>query len=76
VRAAVTEAAADAVAAQRRMAGAEDVEALAKLEAAGCEIVRLTGSEHAEFVRAVAPVVAAQRAALGPQLVDELAAAG
>jgi C4-dicarboxylate-binding protein DctP len=76
VRAAVADAAAVAVAAQRRMAAAEDVEALAKLEAAGCEVVRLTESEHDEFVRAVAPVVAAQREALGPQLVDELAAAG
>jgi TRAP-type transport system periplasmic protein len=76
VQAAVTDAAADAVAAQRRMAADEDVAALARLEAAGCEIVRLTESEQAEFVRAVAPVVAAQRAALGPQLLDELAGAG
>ncbi|HLB16123.1 MAG TPA: TRAP transporter substrate-binding protein [Burkholderiales bacterium] len=75
VRAAVTDAAADAVAAQRRMAADEDVAALARLEAAGCEVVRLTESEHGEFVRAVAPVVAAQREALGPQLLDELAGA-
>jgi len=76
LRVAVTQAAADAVAAQRRMAADEDVEALAKLEAAGCEIVRLSSTEHAEFVSAVAPVVAEQSAALGPRLVDELRAAG
>jgi C4-dicarboxylate-binding protein DctP len=76
LRAAVTGAAAEAVAAQRRMAADEDVAALAKLGAAGCQIVRLTESERAEFVRAVAPVVAEQREALGPRLADELAAAG
>ena len=76
VRTAVTDAAADAVAAQRRMAADEDVAALAKLEAAGCGIVRLTESEQAGFVRAVAPVVAAQREALGPQLLAGLAGAG
>lgn len=46
-RSAVDAAAARAVEAQRRMAAAEDDEALAKLEAEGCEVVRLTPEERA-----------------------------
>jgi len=74
VRAAVTAAAAEAVAAQRRMAADEDEQALKKLEAADCDIVRLSAAERAEFVRAVAPVVEERRAALGQALFDALAA--
>jgi len=74
VRAAVSAAAAEAVAAQRRMAAEEDAQALKKLEAAGCDIVRLSAAERAEFVRAVAPVLEERRAALGPPLFDALAA--
>jgi len=54
VRSAVTAAAGEAVAAQRRMAAAEDEEALAKLEAAGCEIVRLSPEERALWKEATA----------------------
>lgn len=54
VQSAVAAAAGEAVAAQRRMAAAEDEEALAKLEAAGCEIVRLSPEERALWKEATA----------------------
>ncbi|HUG76997.1 MAG TPA: TRAP transporter substrate-binding protein [Burkholderiales bacterium] len=47
VRSAVAAAAGEAVAAQRRLAAAEDDEVLASLEAAGCDIVRLSPEERA-----------------------------
>jgi TRAP-type C4-dicarboxylate transport system substrate-binding protein len=46
VQSAVRAAAGEAIAAQRRMAAEEDGEALAKLAAAGCEIVRLSAEER------------------------------
>jgi len=73
VRDALTAAAAEAVAAQRRMAAVEDEEALAKLEAAGCEIVTLTDAERAAFIRAVSPIVERHRAGLAPGVFEALA---
>jgi len=73
VRDAVVAAAAEATQQQRGMAATEDRDALAKLEAAGCEIVTLTGAERAAFVDALAPVVARHRAALAPELLEALA---
>jgi len=75
VRDAVRAAAAEAVAEQRRMAAAEDREALAKLEAAGCALVRLSDGERAAFADAVVPVVDEARAALAPEAFDALAGA-
>jgi TRAP-type C4-dicarboxylate transport system substrate-binding protein len=47
VQSAVAAAAGEAIAAQRRLAAAEDDEVLARLEAAGCDIVRLSPEERA-----------------------------
>jgi|GEM_PF-6056655 len=53
----VVRSAAQAIAEQRRMAAAEDEDALAKLATAGSKIVRLSDAERERFIRAVAPVV-------------------
>jgi TRAP-type C4-dicarboxylate transport system substrate-binding protein len=66
VRDAVLAASGEATTEQRRMAAAEDQEALARLTASGCEIVRLSAAEREAFVRAVGPVVERHRAALAP----------
>ena len=73
VRDAMTAAATEATAEQRRMAAAEDDEALDKLKAAGCEIVTPTDAERAAFVHAVAPVVERHRAELAPGVLEALA---
>jgi len=73
VRDAVTSAAAEATAEQRRMAVAEDEDALAKLAAAGTKIVRLNDRERESFIRVVAPVVAQHRANLAPGVFEALA---
>ena len=57
-----------ATSAQREFAAAEDAVALAHLEAAGTQVVRLTAGEHEAFVQAVAPVAEAQRAEFGDEL--------
>lgn len=72
VRDAVIAAAAEATAAQRRMAAEEDVEALAKLTAAGCEVVRLTDAERGAFIRAVAPIVDRHHAEFPPGVFEAL----
>jgi TRAP-type C4-dicarboxylate transport system substrate-binding protein len=51
------EAVARAVALQRDLAIAEDRDARAAIEAAGCEITELTATEHAKFRDAVAPLL-------------------
>jgi len=61
MRAAVT----DAVAYQRELAVAEEEEARRTIEAEGCEIVEITPEEHAEFARAVEPVLADFRRVYG-----------
>lgn len=68
IRQAVTEAAVEATAAQRRFAAAEDDEVLARLDPAQNEVIRLTESERAVFVNAVAPLVQAQRQTFGEHL--------
>lgn len=73
VRDAVDAAAREATAAQRVMAATEDEETFAKLNAAGCKIVRLSGAEREAFVRVVAPVVERHRGALPPGAYEELA---
>lgn len=61
MRAAVT----DAVAYQRELAVAEEEEARRTIEVEGCEIVEITPEEHAEFARAVEPVLADFRRVYG-----------
>jgi len=73
VREAVTAAAIEATGEQRRMAAAEDEDALAKLKAAGCEIVTLSDAEHAAFILAVNPIVERHRAELAPGVFEALA---
>lgn len=59
-----------ATAAQHEFAQAVDEDVLAKLDPAKNEIVHLTDQERAAFASAVAPVVEAESAKLGRELVD------
>ncbi len=68
VRAAVDEAAPQAIALQRRLAAAEDQDVLARLDPRDNEVVRLSAAEHAAFVEAVQPVLVRHRARLDPKL--------
>lgn len=68
VQAAVEAAAVEATALQRRLAAAEDDEIMAKLDPRHNDIVQLTDTEHAAFVRAVEPVLAKYRGELDPRL--------
>jgi TRAP-type C4-dicarboxylate transport system substrate-binding protein len=68
VRAAVDEAAPQAIALQRRLAISEDQDVLAKLDPRENEVVSLTASEHAAFVSAVEPVLAKYRKRLDTKL--------
>ena len=68
VRAAVDEAAPQAIALQRRLAASEDADVLAKLDPRENEVVHLTAAEHAAFVAASEPVLAKYRAQLDPRL--------
>ena len=68
VRQAVAQAAAEATAAQRRFAAAQDTEVLAKLDPAENQVVRLSAAERGRFVAAVAPVIEEQRQAFGDEL--------
>jgi len=72
VRAAVDEAAPQAIALQRRLAASEDADVLAKLRPDENEVVHLTAAEHAAFVAAVEPVLSKHRAALDPKLFASL----
>lgn len=72
VRAAVDEAAPQAIALQRRLAISEDQDVLAKLDPRENEVVTLTAAEHAAFVAAVAPVLAKYRRQLDPKLFAHL----
>jgi TRAP-type C4-dicarboxylate transport system substrate-binding protein len=73
VRDAMVAAGGEATIEQRRMAAAEDREALAKLTAAGCEILGLSAAERAAFVRELEPVVERHRAALAPGVFESFA---
>jgi TRAP-type transport system periplasmic protein len=67
---AMREAVEHAVAFQRDLAIAEDREARAAIEAAGCEITTLTGDEHAQFRDAVAPLLDDARRTYGETMFD------
>jgi C4-dicarboxylate-binding protein DctP len=73
VRRAVDEAASEATARQREFAAAEDSGVLARLNPDQTEIVRLSDGERALFIKAVAPIIERQRAALGNEMFDYLA---
>ena len=66
---AMREAVARAVALQRDLAIAEDRDARAAIEAAGCEITELTATEHAQFRNAVAPLLDDARRTYGRRTV-------
>jgi len=59
-----------AVASQRALAIAEDREARAAIEQAGCEITELTADEHGQFRAAVAPLLHEARGTYGRELFD------
>ncbi len=65
---AMREAVARAVAFQRDLAIAEDRDARAAIEAAGCEITELTAEEHAQFRAAVTPLLDEARRTYGAEL--------
>jgi C4-dicarboxylate-binding protein DctP len=73
VRRAVMDAVAEATAAQREFAAAEDVRVREALRATDTEVIELSEAERAEFRAAVAPVVAAHGARLGADWLDALA---
>ena len=64
-----------AVAFQRELAIAEDREARAAIEAAGCEITALTPQEHALFRQAVDPLLQDARRTYGADMFEMVAAA-
>ncbi|MDB5810756.1 MAG: hypothetical protein JWN94_2878 [Betaproteobacteria bacterium] len=68
VRIAVDAAALEATALQHQLAAAEDAEIMAKFDARTNEVIRLTATERAAFVDAVAPVVARHRGEIDPML--------
>jgi TRAP-type transport system periplasmic protein len=70
LQAAMREAVKAAVAFQRNLAIAEDREARAAIEAAGCEITELTGDEHAQFRAAVVPLLSEARKTYGQKMFD------
>ena len=69
---AMREAVARAVAFQRELAIAEDRDARAAIEAAGCEITTLTANEHAQFRAAVTPLLDDARRTYGAELFNML----
>jgi TRAP-type transport system periplasmic protein len=75
VRAGVRAALAEATAAQRGFAQADDVTCLARLAEAGNQVVELCAPERTAFAAAIAPVVDAARARLVPGILDLLCTA-
>ncbi len=69
---AMREAVARAVEFQRELAIAEDRDARATIEAAGCEITTLTANEHAQFRAAVTPLLDDARRTYGAELFNML----
>ena len=59
-----------AIALQRELAIAEDREARAAIEAAGCEITELSPDEHRQFRTAVAPLLNEARQTYGRKMFD------
>jgi TRAP-type transport system periplasmic protein len=72
LQSAMREAVARAVAFQRELAIAEDRDARAAIEAAGCEITALTADEHAQFRAAVTPLLDDARRTYGAALFNML----
>jgi TRAP-type C4-dicarboxylate transport system substrate-binding protein len=72
VRAGVRAALAEATAAQRGFAQADDVTCLARLAEAGSQVLELAAPERAAFAAPVAPVGDAARARLDPGVLDLL----
>jgi TRAP-type transport system periplasmic protein len=68
VQKAMREAVTRAVAFQRELAIAEDRDARAAIEAAGCEITTLSAGEHAQFRAAVRPLLDDARKTYGTEL--------
>jgi TRAP-type transport system periplasmic protein len=75
LQSAMRDAVAKAVAFQRELAIAEDREARAAIEAAGCEITALTPDEHGLFRRAVDPLLQDARLTYGADMFEMVAAA-
>src|SRR5580692_4637579 len=67
---AMREAVARAVALQRDLAIAEDRDARAAIEAAGCEITALAADEHAKFREGVAPLLSDAQRVYGQKMFD------
>ena len=72
LQSAMREAVARAVAFQRELAIAEDRDARAAIEAAGCEITALTADDHAQFRAAVTPLLDDARRTYGAELFNML----
>jgi len=68
VKTAVDAAAREATAYQRQLAAAEDAHILAKLDPSKNEVISLTESERAAFVKAAQPVLDRHRKEIGPKL--------
>ncbi|HEX6002962.1 MAG TPA: TRAP transporter substrate-binding protein [Burkholderiales bacterium] len=68
VQAAVSAAAQEATALQRRLAAAEDAAVLAKFDPRENEVAHLGDDERERFVRAVEPVIARHRVEIDPKL--------
>jgi TRAP-type transport system periplasmic protein len=75
LQSAMREAVIKAVTFQRELAIAEDREARAAIEAAGCEINALTGEQHALFRQAVDPLLQEPRHTYGAEMFAMVAAA-
>jgi TRAP-type C4-dicarboxylate transport system substrate-binding protein len=74
VQAAVDAAAREATAFQRQLAAAEDEHILKLLDPARNDLIRLSDTERAAFMRAVEPVLAKYRRQLDPKLFAYLGA--
>src|ERR1700740_1686367 len=75
LQSAMREAVTKAVTFQRELAIAEDREARAAIEAAGCEITELTPAQHALFRQAVDPLLQEARHTYGAEMFKMVAAA-
>ena len=75
LQSAMRDAVTKAVAFQRELAIAEDREARAAIDAAGCEITALTADEHALFREAVDPLLQEARRTYGAEMFEIVAAA-
>jgi TRAP-type C4-dicarboxylate transport system substrate-binding protein len=72
VQAAVTEAAAEATNAQRKIAADDEAAILETLKSDGCDIIELTAIERQSFVAALSDLMGEYRELIGPHLFAEL----